>query len=105
MDVSRQVGIQVKANGGKYKKWLLTKKAEDYKAKNLYYVFVNLMDDKSHPQFHIVPSSTVAKQVKSSHAKWLATRGKGGKRHRDNPLRNVWDHDDKYLNRWDLLGL
>ena len=103
-DASKSASIQVKTNRGSRKGWLLNKKAEDYFDDNLFYVFVNLNDGQP-PNFHVVPSKVVAATVKKGHARWLATPGRNGRRHKDNPIRNFWDREDQYLNRWELLGL
>ena len=103
-DASKSASIQVKTNRGSRKGWLLNKKAEDYFDDNLFYVFVNLNDGQP-PNFHVVPSKVVAATVKKGHARWLATPGRNGRRHKDNPIRNFWDRKDQYLNRWELLGL
>lgn len=86
-DASKAVGIQVKTNQGNRKAWLLDKKAEDYFADNLFYVFVNLKGKMSRPDFYVVPSRIVAEHVKKGHVKWLATPGKKGEQHRDSSMR------------------
>jgi len=104
-DASKSVGIQVKTNHIKRKKWLLNKKSEDYHNKNLYYVFVNLKDVGEKPEYHIVPSQKVADYVTKTHREWLATPGKKGQQHRDNTMRIFRDDEDQYLEKWELLGL
>ncbi len=104
-DASRSVGIQVKANRGTKKHWILHEKAEAYHAKNLFYVFVNLNGPNERPAYHVVPSRVVARYVKASHSAWLAALGKGGKHHRDSTMRVFSDDKNKFLGRWDLLGL
>lgn len=103
-DATKTVGIQVKTNSGSVRSWMLNKKAEEYFAGNLFYVFVNLNNNEI-PDFFIVPSKIVAKYTKDSHIKWLKTPGKKGRKHKDNPIRKFSDPSEKYLNRWDLLGL
>ena len=71
----------------------------------LFYVFVNLGTETGQPEFHIVPSKTVAKFITQSHATWLKTPGKRGQAHKDNNMRKFDILDEKYLGRWDLLGL
>lgn len=99
----RAVGIQVKTNSGSKRNWILTQKAEDYFADNLFYVFVNLNNNLKYPDFFIVPSKIVAKYCKQSHINWLKTPGKNNKKHRDNPVRKFNDPKEQYLNRWDLI--
>lgn len=118
---SRSVGIQVKTNQGSRLGWLLTKRAEDHSADNLFYVFVNL-NDGSQPDFFVVPSKVVALAVKESFELWLQTPGRRGQMHRDNPMRMFSDRALQpvgkelgkrgkptdiagYRDRWDLLGL
>ena len=103
-DATKTVGVQVKTNQGSLDWWLLSDKAEDYFAENLFYVFVNLNKGKE-PDFFIVPSKIVAPFVKKSHREWLTTPGKKGQKHKDNSMRWFQDKDKQYLNRWGLLGL
>jgi hypothetical protein len=57
------------------------------------------------PKYHIVPRADVAKYVSEDHEKWLNTPGRKGQAHKDNSIRNFADLDEKYLDRWELLGL
>ncbi len=104
VDATKAVGIQVKTNQNNSRTWILNKKAEADAAKNLFYVFVrlNALDE---PSFHIVPRAVVARTVRDSHRAWLNTPGKGGRAHVDSNVRKFKDLDDKYLDRWELLGL
>jgi len=102
---TKSVGIQVKTCRGLKPVWVLNVKAEVVDStENLFYVFVCL-PDSGMPSFYIVPRSTVAKEVTENHRQWLATPGRGGRQHRDNPTRNFGDPDGKHQDRWDLLGL
>ena len=104
-DASKSVGIQVKANSGKRKKWVLNQKAEDYFGDGLFYIFVDLKEIDDSPDFYIVPSKEVAKYVKREHRKWLDTPGRKGQSHNDTSMRMFRDKEGKYLGRWELLGL
>ncbi|MDD5312830.1 MAG: aspartate ammonia-lyase [Dehalococcoidia bacterium] len=104
-EASLTVGIQVKTNTGNRKSWILNKKAENYSEKNLFYVFVNLKSTNERPDYYIVPSEDVANRIKIVHNRWLSTPGKRGQQHRDNPMRIFSDKDDKYFEKWELLGL
>jgi len=104
-EASKTVGIQVKTNSGSNRSWILNQKAEDYFADNLFYVFVNLNENKKHPDFFIVPSKIVAQYCKKGHSNWLNTPGKKGQKHKDTPMRKFDDPNEEYLNRWDLLNL
>jgi hypothetical protein len=103
-DATKSVGIQVKTSQGQKPAWLMNVKAEADQAENLFYVFVCL-PDRGEPSFSIVPQQAVAKQVSESHRQWLATPGRGGRPHRDNPNRNFADANGEFRDRWDLLGL
>jgi len=88
-DAKRSVGIQVKTS-----QRVLNKKAEQDIAENLFYVFVSLNRDKG-AEYHVVPRQIVSKSVRESHATWLKTPGRRGKRHVDNPMRKFADRSGK----------
>lgn len=113
-DGSRTVSIQVKTSGSEQRtkfsgSWIMQKKHEGIFSTNFFYVFVDLKPGSEKPDFYVVPSAVVAKYVKQSHANWLRTRSKSGKKHKDNPMRLFEISDDKialkYLNKWDNLRL
>lgn len=99
-----QVGIQVKTNRGSRRAWLVNKKAEHNHASNLYYVFVNLNHGKS-PDYYVVPSKVVAHTIAEDFRKWLDQPGKRGQPRKDNPMRMFQDKENRWLGRWDVLGL
>ncbi|MBI4244922.1 MAG: aspartate ammonia-lyase [Planctomycetes bacterium] len=101
----KAVSIQVKTNKTSNRSWIMNIKHEKIVEKNLFYVFVNLNDNKKPPDYFIVPSKAVAKYISESHRNWLSTPGKRVKQHKDTPARKFEDYKGKYLNRWDLLGL
>jgi hypothetical protein len=104
-DALRTVGIQVKTNNrDRRAEWILTQKAEAFKARNHFYVFV-ILNGLEFSAFHVVPSNDVARFVKSSHRSWLKAKSSRGVPHRDNPLRKFKDYENEYRDRWDLLGL
>jgi len=103
-DATKSVGIQVKTSQRSRAGWVMNKKAEEDLAENLFYVFVCLPPGSA-ASFHIVPRRDVAKFVRESHARWLATSSRRGEAHRDNPMRLFQDRESKYKDRWDLLGL
>ncbi len=74
-------------------------------SEDLFYIFVYLHGKNEMPEFFIVPSKEVAKQVKESHEKWLDTPNKKGGKYNDSTIRIFIDKERKYYNRWDLLGL
>jgi hypothetical protein len=101
--------------------WHLKEKNECIVGDLLFYCFVDFQDSHElRPLTYVVPSATVAEAIKKAHKKWLATPGKKGQQHKDNPVRRllpdyskVWAYDNPYpagwLNRygdaWHLLGL
>lgn len=104
-NASKVVGIQVKGSQSKTQ-WLLNQKAEEFIGRSLFYVFVRLNRSGGHPDFYIVPSRKVARITRRGHAKWLATPGRRGQRHRDTPMRVFKEHQAApFLERWDILGL
>jgi hypothetical protein len=104
-DASKSVAIQVKTNRRSNRDWILNQKVESYFADNFFYVFVNLNNNEGSPNYFIVPSKDVAKQVYDGHVAWLRAPGRSGAIHNDTTMRKFSDLDEKYLNRWDLLGL
>lgn len=104
-EATKSVGIQVKTNRGSKRTWILNEKSEKYFSENLFYVFVNLNDNKNQPDFFIVPSHVVAKFTKESHSEWLKTPGKNQRLHKDSSIRKFEDLEEKYKDRWDLLEL
>ncbi len=105
VETSRTAAIQVKTNQGSKKAWILNEKAEKFSSPNHYYVFVSLRTTTGYPEFHIVPSSEVARYVKEGHSSWLRTPGKKGQIHKDTPMRQFLDTENRYLGRWELLAL
>jgi hypothetical protein len=102
---SRSITIQCKTTQRDERTWVLTQKSEDFFAADHYYVFVSLVAPTERPRFHIVPSEIVAKTISGSHRQWLTTPGRAGRQHIDTPVRNFSDREDKFLDRWELLGL
>ena len=104
-DASKSVGLQIKTNQGLRKAWLLGEKCENYFSDNLFYVFVNLKAQKSRPDYHVVPSKVVSEYTKKDYSEWINTPGRKGQKHNETPMRMFRDKEDKYLERWNLLGL
>lgn len=97
-----QFAIQVKTTGYKQKKWTLSQKNESLVGDNIVYVFVSL-NELDTPEYHIVPSKIVAETISREHSNWLHTPGKKGQQRNDTNIRNFFDKNDIYLDRWDLL--
>ncbi len=104
VDATKSVGIQVKTTQAGKGDWLLTEAAEADSAKNLYYAFVRL-NALGMPEYYIVPRAIVAKYVRIEHLKWRHKPRRDGKPHNETSMRTFRDRADKYLDRWDLLGL
>lgn len=102
---TRTLGIQVKTNQSEKREWVLSNKAEEFYADDLFYVFVNLIGLEKLPEYYIVSCKTVASTVKEGHQEWLDTPGKKGQAHNDSSMRKFADVNQKYLGRWDLLKL
>ena len=102
---NKTINIQVKTNRRKKPQWIMNKKAENIKDKNMFYVLVLLFDDITSPEYYIVPSRDVANYVEKGYKKWLSTPGRGGKMHKDTIMRMFEDLEKRYLNKWGLLGL
>jgi len=103
-DGTRQVAIQVKCDQTTGKEWMLGEKAETLSSPTLFYVFVRLHGGGT-PDFHIVPSSVVAEFTSRSHREWLAEPGRGGRKHKDNPIRVFRDLERQFRDAWSSLGL
>lgn len=86
------VKISVKAkNQKKENSFILGRGDENRSDDDLFYALVRLNEFKEEPDFWILPSKVVAKLLKSSHAKWLETPGRNGRRHSDsNRMRMFW---------------
>lgn len=103
-DASKHVSIQVKTTQKSGNSWILDKKSEKYYSPKHFYVFV-LLSEREHPKFFIVSSKIVANYIKSDYKEWIKGKSKTGKKHKDSPIRLFRDLEEKYLNRWELLGL
>jgi hypothetical protein len=101
---ARSAGLQVKTNQGGDTGWLLNKKAEAMEEDGLFYVFVNL-NGSGAPTCHVVPSAIVAEYVRRTHREWLAAPGRNGQSRKDTSMRKFKDTNDKWKDRWDVLGL
>jgi len=104
-DGSSSVSIQVKTNSDGRKSWMLNKKAEEYYSENHYYVFVALHGLEQRPSFHIVPSKVVAEYTYSSHSEWLKGKKRDGSDRKDSSIRKFNDHENRYLEAWQLIKL
>ena len=97
-----QIAIQVKTTSYKQKKWTLSKKNEELVGENIFYIFVSL-NQLDAPEYHIVPSKIVAETIKNDYEMWLSEPGRNGQIHKDTSLRNFYDKNDIYKDKWGLL--
>ena len=98
---NKLLSIQVKATQNK-RKWILNQKVENEKSENKYFVFVNILENiNSQPEYFIVSSINLAKNIFNGHRGWLANPGKNGKIRNDS---NVRQFDPKYFNENELLS-
>lgn len=104
-EASRSLTIQCKTSQKKDNGWILNNKSETFFTDDHYYVFVGLGNLSERPDYHIVPSKDVADQVRQSHQLWLDTPGRAGRQHIDNAMRKFTGHENRFLERWDLLRL
>jgi hypothetical protein len=104
-DGSSSVSIQVKTNSDGKKSWILNKKAETFYSANHYYVFVALQELGQRPSFHIVPSKVVAEYTYFSHSEWLKGKKRDGSSRKDSSIRKFNDHENIYLEAWNLIQL
>ncbi len=98
------VGIQVKTRQNSKQHWLLNAKAEKLRARDLFYVFVNLNEGTDvGATYHIVEAATVARHVARRHRRWLKKPRRDGTAHTDNSIRGFRDDDGDYRGAWDRL--
>lgn len=112
--------IQVKTRSKDNKQgWVLNDKVEKKSdIKNHFYVFVNLKADNELNDYYIIPHNEFAEFIKDKHQRWLNSKGRNGKKHNDNNIRNFkpdransdFYNDDyklgkKYKDKWDILGI
>jgi len=105
LNAKRAVTIQCKTSRSSTKGWILSDKAEGFTTKNHFYVFVRLGAATDRPAYHIVPSKDVAMYVATRHRAWLKGKKPNGGQRKDSAMRKFRDEENKYLEKWDLLGL
>jgi hypothetical protein len=104
-EATRTITIQCKTSSTYKRQWILTQKSEHFFSDTHFYVFVSLRGEFDRPAYHVVPSKLVAEAIQNGHKNWLKGKSATGKPRKDSAIRNFSDKDDKYLERWDLLGL
>ena len=104
-NATKTVSIQVKTNSNASHSWILSKKSETFFSENHFYIFLAIAAMGERPAFHIVPSKTVAHIVSTGHVNWLEGTKRDGSPRKDSTMRQFFDIDNTYLEKWDLLGL
>ena len=99
-NTGRTVSIQVKTSEGHYKThgeyyWILTKKDEHRRSRQLFYVFVALTKS---PMYYVVSSASTAHRIAEEEHKRIR------KGHKPTNMR-YWIADSKYLSKWETLQL
>jgi hypothetical protein len=73
----KQREIQVKTRfKSRSRRWLLSSRAEKLVSPNLFYVFVNLLEENERPEYYVVPSKVVADYVTKTHKIFLQKGGR-----------------------------
>ena len=75
--------------------------------KNFYIVFVDLVGIGEKPDYYIIPKNLFAEWMTRQHREWLATPGRLGRPHVDNPTRTFNKTHfilfEGYHNNWTVL--
>lgn len=94
------ISIQAKSTQNK-RKWILNQKVENEKSETKYFVFVNIPENLNlQPEYYIVSSKTLAKNIYDGHRAWLSEPTKNGKIRNDS---NVRQFEPKYFNQNEIL--
>lgn len=104
-EAKRAVTIQCKTSRNTQKGWIVTEKSEQFVSEGHFYVFVKLRTELERPAYYIVPSKVVAHYIYTTHREWLKGKKANGGQRKDSAMRIFSDPEDKYLEKWDLLGL
>ena len=67
----------------------LSEKAERYKDKDFYYIFIRLYEFKQEPDFWVIPSTRVSEVVQIAHKTWLSRLGKQNQKRNDTTMRKM----------------
>lgn len=73
---------------------------------NFYIAFVDLKGIDSMPDYYVIPKNIFARWIAKNHKEWLATPGRHGRVHVDNPIRafqkTQFKAFERYHNDWDI---
>ena len=102
--------VQVKSSSNGSGGWRMQVKHEAIRDRDLFYCFVDFRLQQ--PTVHVIPAHVVGETLEQDHKIWLATPGKKGQVHKDNPMRHLrpdcfgagesWM--DQYLEAWHLIA-
>jgi hypothetical protein len=107
-DGRRTINIQVKTRSIKNRAgWILTRKIETLMpGDNFYVAFVDLKGLGEEPDYYLIPRNEFSTWIAERHSQWLATPGRSGRAHVDNPIRAFdrpqFKHFEKYHNNWNI---
>jgi hypothetical protein len=107
-DGLRSINIQVKTRSIKNRQgWILNRSIEKLlPGENLYIAFVDLKGIDERPDFYLIRRNLFSKWIADRHSQWLATPGRSGRVHVDNPIRAFdrpqFKHFEKYHNNWNV---
>ncbi|MFC1687083.1 hypothetical protein ACFL0L_00705 [Patescibacteria group bacterium] len=107
-DGARTLNVQVKTRSvGNRQGWILNKGIETIVPGNNFFIaFVDLKGKNERPDYFLIPKNLFAKWMAKQHQEWLATPGRQGRPHVDNPIRAFdkpqFGEFDKYHNNWDI---
>lgn len=99
---NKQICFQVKTSQRK-RKWPLSEKVEKDKSKNKIYIFVNLLDINSLPEYFLIDAISLSTIIEDGHKKWLLTPNKKNEAHNNTTFREFNDISGKYKNNWEIL--
>ena len=101
------VNIQVKATGNydKVPSWIMSKKNEDV-FESLWYVLVEIGDEKIIPNFFIFHSSEIGPWLKNNHSYWLGIPKRDGSPRKDTNMRRfapTYDELQLHKDNWSQM--
>ena len=103
LETNNQICFQIKTSQKK-RKWPLSEKVEKDKSPNKIYVFVNLIDQNSLPEYFLIDAVSLSEIIETGHKKWLSTPNKKGGIHNDTKIREFSDVNGKYKDNWQILN-
>ena len=103
LETNNQICFQIKTSQKK-RKWPLSEKVEKDKSPNKIYVFVNLIDQNSLPEYFLIDAVSLSEIIENGHKKWLSTPNKKGGIHNHTKIREFSDVNGKYKDNWQILN-